>query len=264
MIDPIRDADDAFLQNILLTVSYDGTDFCGWQKQTNAGEETYRTVQGEIEKALEKILKHKTELIGSGRTDSGVHAIGQIANFFTDIKNMPPYNYMPALNSLLPHDIRIVDAKKVAADFNARFNSRSRTYRYFCNTQEFTFAHSTRYSWNIRYMPNIVTLNKMAQELHGELDCTTFAASGDISKRKNRYIEAAFFFIQNEMIVFEITANAFLWRMVRSLVGTMIELEKKGGTEKDFAEILHACDRKKAGFTAPAQGLFLWNITYAD
>lgn len=250
------------LQNILLTISYDGTDFCGWQKQTKAGNETYRTVQGEIEAALQKLLKRKTELVGSGRTDSGVHAAGQIANFSSTIKNMEAENYIQALNSMLPKDVRIVNAEKVALNFNARFSSKSRTYRYFCNTQEFTLAHLTRYTWNIRYMPHLLTLNKMAQILQGEIDFTTFAASGDMSLRKSRYVEKAFFFVQNEMLVFEITANAFLWRMVRSLVGTMIELEKKGGTEREFAEILHACDRKKAGFTAPAQGLFLWKVSY--
>ncbi len=250
------------LQNILLTISYDGTDFCGWQKQTKAGNETYRTVQGEIEAALQKLLKRKTELVGSGRTDSGVHAAGQIANFISTIKNMEAENYIQALNSMLPKDVRIVNAEKVALNFNARFSSKSRTYRYFCNTQEFTLAHLTRYTWNIRYMPHLLTLNKMAQILQGEIDFTTFAASGDMSLRKSRYVEKAFFFMQNEMLVFEITANAFLWRMVRSLVGTMIELEKKGGTEREFAEILHACDRKKAGFTAPAQGLFLWKVSY--
>lgn len=250
------------LQNILLTISYDGTDFCGWQKQTKAGNETYRTVQGEIEAALQKLLKRKTELVGSGRTDSGVHAAGQIANFSSTIKNMEAENYIQALNSMLPKDVRIVNAEKVALNFNARFSSKSRTYRYFCNTQEFTLAHLTRYTWNIRYMPHLLTLNKMAQILQGEIDFTTFAASGDMSLRKSRYVEKAFFFMQNEMLVFEITANAFLWRMVRSLVGTMIELEKKGGTEREFAEILHACDRKKVGFTAPAQGLFLWKVSY--
>ena len=250
------------LQNILLTISYDGTDFCGWQKQTKAGNETYRTVQGEIEVALQKLLKRKTELVGSGRTDSGVHAAGQIANFSSTIKNMEAENYIQALNSMLPKDVRIVNAEKVALNFNARFSSKSRTYRYFCNTQEFTLAHLTRYTWNIRYMPHLLTLNKMAQILQGEIDFTTFAASGDMSLRKSRYVEKALFFMQNEMLVFEITANAFLWRMVRSLVGTMIELEKKGGTEHEFAEILHACDRKKAGFTAPAQGLFLWKVSY--
>lgn len=250
------------INNILLTISYDGTDFSGWQKQTKAGEETQRTVAGEIEKVLHKIIKQKTRLYGSGRTDAGVHAIGQIANFFSNIRNMDGENYVQALNSMLPEDIRIMGAKKVPASFNARFNSKARTYRYFCNCQKFTRATLMRYAWNLRYIPNIVKLNRMANYLRGELDFTTFAASGDKSNSKNRYVENAHFFMQNEMLVFEITANAFLWRMVRSLVGTMIELEKKGVSEQEFKKILNARNRKCAGFTAPAKGLFLWNVDY--
>lgn len=248
--------------NILLTISYDGTDFCGWQKQTKHGIKTFRTVQGEIEASLERILKRKTEIYGSGRTDSGVHAVGQIANFFSPVKSMCGENYVQALNSMLPQDIRIMAAEKVDADFNARFSSKARTYRYFCNTQEFTLAHLTRYAWNIRYTPNLVRLNRMANLLRGEMDFTSFAAAGDASKSKSRYIEAAFFFMENEMLVFEITANAFLWHMVRSLLGTILELEKKGGTETDFEKILLSKDRKNAGLTAPAKGLFLWKVLY--
>lgn len=249
-------------QNILVTISYDGTDFCGWQKQTKAGQETARTVAGELEKALEKIMKKPTTLIGSGRTDSGVHAKGQIANFFSSIKTMKEKSYIQALNSILPKDIRIVKAEKVPLNFNARFCSKSRTYRYYCNCEEFTAAHLLRYAWNIRYMPNILVLNRMANILRGEMDFTSFAASGDKSKSKNRYVEDAHFFMQNEMLVFEITANAFLWRMVRSLVGTMLELEKKGLDENAFERILLCRNRCAAGFTAPAQGLFLWKVSY--
>lgn len=256
------DSNTENLENILLTISYDGTDFSGWQKQTKKGIETQRTVSGEIEKALSKILKHETKIFGSGRTDSGVHALGQIANFFSDLKNIKPSNYIQALNSILPKDIRILQAKKVSSSFHARFNSKSRTYRYFCNCQNFSNAFTTRYSWNIRRQPDILKLNRMANYLRGELDFTSFASSGDKSKSKNRYVENAHFFIQNEMLVFEITANAFLWKMVRSLLGTMIELEKKSASEKDFNFILNACDRKLATFTAPAKGLFLWNVEY--
>lgn len=259
---PSAPLQDTPLQNILLWVSYDGTNFCGWQRQTKAGLETYRSVAGEIEKTIEKILKQKTKLYGSGRTDSGVHARGQIANFLSPIQSMECRNYVQALNSMLPSDIRVTRAEKAPLDFNARFNSISRTYRYFCNCKEFAPATELRYAWNIRSLPNIITLNRMANCLHGEMDFTSFAASGDKSKSKNRYIESAHFFMQNELLVFEITANAFLWRMVRSLVGTMLELEKKGFNESDFENILNARDRKQAGFTAPPQGLFLWHVSY--
>ena len=243
------------LQNILLTISYDGTDFCGWQKQTKAGNETYRTVQGEIEAALQKLLKRKTELVGSGRTDSGVHAAGQIANFSSTIKNMEAENYIQALNSMLPKDVRIVNAEKVALNFNARFSSKSRTYRYFCNTQEFTLAHLTRYTWNIRYMPNLLTLNKMAQILQGEIDFTTFAASGDMSLRKSRYVEKAFFFMQNEMLVFEITANAFLWRMVR-LLARCLSWKKKVAPSANSQKFCTLATEKKQVSPLQHRGFF--------
>ena len=119
------------MRNILLTISYDGTDFCGWQRQEKHGKESERTVQGEIEKVLHKIHKQKVDLHGSGRTDSGVHAFGQAANFFSPIDSIPAKNYIKALNTFLPQDIRILDAKEVDQDFDSRFSATSRIYRYF-------------------------------------------------------------------------------------------------------------------------------------
>ncbi len=118
------------MRNILLSISYDGTDFCGWQRQDFADKgKSVRTVQGELEAALEKLLKQKVKLYGSGRTDSGVHAAGQAANFFSPIDSIPPDRYVQALNSFLPHDIRINSSKEVPEEFNARFSATSRTYR---------------------------------------------------------------------------------------------------------------------------------------
>ncbi|PIE98474.1 MAG: tRNA pseudouridine(38-40) synthase TruA [Treponema sp.] len=249
-------------RNILLTVSYDGTNFHGWQKQTKQGVETFRSVQGEIEKALHKIHKHHVELFGSGRTDSGVHAIGQAANFFTDIKNIPVNNFIPALNSSLPKDIRITDVIEVSNDFNARFSAKSRTYRYFINCKKYPPAHELTYSWNIRYQPDIKKLNRMANYLKGELDCTTFSAAGDMSKSKSRYLHKAVFFFENELLVFEIQANAFLWKMVRSITGTILDLEKKNASSNEFKKALDSRNRRMAGVTAPANGLFLWKIEF--
>ena len=245
------------MKNILLTVSYDGTNFCGWQRQENT-----RTVQGEIEIALEKIHKQQTNAQGSGRTDSGVHAIGQTVTFISPIDNMKAENYIPAMNSLLPQDIRIIAAKEVPMDFSARFNATSRTYRYFINCSETPMAHQMPFSWAIRRKPNIETLNKMARVLHGEIDCTTFASSLDKSVSKFRYIENAVFYPDGDYLVFEITANAFLWKMVRSLTGSLLEFEKKGYDENYFRQVLESKNRKLAGFTAPPQGLFLWSVSY--
>lgn len=255
------------MRNILITVSYDGTYFCGWQRQDKSdGGKPVRTVQGEIEKVLEKIHKVKTPLQGSGRTDSGVHAVRQAANFFSPVDSIPVKKYVPALNSLLPSDIRILDAKEVDEKFSSRFSATSRSYRYFIIPSHKALASQMPYAWDIDHEPDIDKLNEMASCLKGEIDCATFAASGDESLSTFRFINDAHFFYQDlypwgKALVFEITANAFLWKMVRSIVGSLIFFEK----DKDvsyFKEVLESHDRSKAGPTAPPQGLFLWDVSF--
>lgn len=254
------------MTNILLTISYDGTDFCGWQRQDkSAGGQPVRTVQGEIECALEKMFRSHINLYGSGRTDSGVHAAGQAANFLSPVDSIPEKNYVRALNGLLPQDIRIMDAKKVDDDFNARFNATSRMYRYFIRTGSVPLAKDTRFVWYIPNRPDIDKLNEMCSFLHGELDCATFSAAGDQSVSTKRYIDSARFFVDSfdkDVLVFEIEANAFLWRMIRSLTGTLIQCEQKGKPPLFFKEILDSCDRSRALMTAPPTGLFLWTIKF--
>ncbi len=257
------------MRNILLTVSYDGTDFCGWQRQDRAENgKPMRTVQAEIELALEKIHKTKINLYGSGRTDSGVHAYGQAANFFSPIDSIPVQNYVRALNAFLPEDIRIVSAEEKDDDFNARFSATSRVYRYFINYSEGLSASQTRYVWDVKnYVPDLERLNAISACLRGELDCASFAASGDQSVSTCRYLDNAHFFFQKdlfgkELLVFEIEANAFLWRMVRTLTGTIINLDKNKEPVNSLKKILDARDRTFAGVTAPSTGLFLWEIKF--
>lgn len=257
------------MQNVLLKVSYDGTDFCGWQRQDNAGGgEAFRTVQGEIEKALFKIHKFPVSLYGSGRTDSGVHALGQAANFYSTIDNMPAGNFVHALNAFLPSDIRILESVKVDDDFNARKSATSRIYRYFIAYENQTPANNSRFTWHVKkYEPNLERLNHFAGCLRGELDCAAFAASGDESVSTNRYIDDAFFFVQkdiwgNNLLVFQIEANAFLWKMVRTLTGTLVNLDKNNQPLDSMQKILDSKDRTKAGVTAPPTGLFLYDIKF--
>ena len=250
-------------RNILLTVSYDGTNFCGWQKQTKNGAETFRTVQGELEKALCTLHKHPVETNGSGRTDSGVHAARQAVNFFTDIKTIKPGNFVPALNSVLPKDSNVLDARQVSPLLHARFNALSRTYRYFIKSGSL-FAHERPYCLNLKRFPDINALNAMASLLHGEMDCSVFSAAGDQSASKSRYIKKAVFFAEKDTIVFEICANAFLWKMVRSIVGSFLHFEEKGLSKEDVRHIILSRDRKNAGPTAPSHGLFLWSIEYPE
>ena len=257
------------MRNILLTISYDGTDFCGWQRQDDKdGGEANKTVQGEVEKALEKLHKEKITLYGSGRTDSGVHALGQAANFYTPIDSIPAENFVRALNAFLPDDVRILESCEVEEDFNARKSATSRMYRYFISLGNAVTADNARYSWFVpNYEPNLERLNKYCECLKGEIDCASFAASGDDSVSTNRYIDGARFFIQKDiwdkdMLVFEIEANAFLWKMVRTLTGTLVNLDKTGAPKDSMKKILDSCDRTKAGVTAPPTGLFLYKIKF--
>lgn len=257
------------MRNILLKISYDGTDFCGWQRQDDvSGGEAERTVQGEIEKALEKIHKQKTPVYGSGRTDSGVHGLGQAANFYSPVDSMPAKNYIRALNAFLPDDVRILDAREVPEDFNSRKSATSRVYRYFISFGETLPANNSRYTWHVRnYTPNLDRLNAYCKCLRGEIDCASFAASGDLSVSTCRYLDDAHFFMQkdiwgNDLLVFQIEANAFLWKMVRTLTGTIVNLDKENKPEDSLQKILDAKDRKKAGVTAPPTGLFLYEIKF--
>ena len=260
------------MKNILLTVSYDGSDFCGWQRQDYApnlgGGEAFRTVQGELEKALENLCKEKVPVYGSGRSNSGVHALGQAANFYSPFENMPAVNYVRALNAFLPPDVRVTAAREVAEDFSARKNATSRVYRYFISFGDSVPANDFRYSWYVRnYQPDLDRLNAIASCLRGELDCSSFCASGDESLSMNRYIDDAHFFMQKdiwgrELLVFQIEANAFLWKMVRTLTGTLVNLDKSGAALDSMQKILEARDRTRAGVTAPPTGLFLYEIKF--
>ena len=256
------------MRNILLTLSYDGTDFCGWQRQdgSDAGK-SVRTVQAVLEESLAKLHGSHITLYGSGRTDSGVHALSQAANFFSPIDSIPIEKYPLIINNMLPLDVRVMSAASVDEKFNARYSATSRVYRYCMFTSGTPPAHLARYVWPLFRMPDVQKLNKLAACLSGELDCASFAASGDASLSTNRYIERARFFSEQvfpygTLVVFEIEANAFLWKMVRTICGTLLQLEKKGAPDDALKKIIEEKDRRKAGITAPPQGLFLHEVKF--
>jgi len=245
-------------RNIKLTIAYDGTDYCGWQRQDNG-----KTIQGEIENALEKIHEKPVNLTGSGRTDAGVHAAGQIANFYTDIASIPADRFVFALNSLLPHDIRILDSCETENDFHARFSAKARTYRYqFIYRAGSALPYENRYNLRIYHFPKIDLLNAYGRLLLGETDCTIFTAAGDESKSKTRYIYKAYFYIEQGRLIFEICANAFLRNMVRSVVGTFLHYEEKNTSPAELQKIISSSERSLAGPTLPPNGLFLWKVDY--
>ena len=181
---------------------------------------------------------------------------------------MPAENYIRAINAFLPDDVRILAAREVAEDFSARKSATSRVYRYFISFGDSTSADNMRFTWLVKnYTPNLERLNKYCECLRGELDCSSFAASGDDSLSNNRYIDEAKFFMQKDrwgkdLLVFQIEANAFLWKMVRTLTGTLVSLDKDGAPEDAMKKILEAHDRKAAGVTAPPTGLFLYEIKF--
>ncbi|MDR1588522.1 MAG: tRNA pseudouridine synthase A [Treponema sp.] len=268
-------SDAAPLRNIRLLIAYDGTGFSGWQRQECRSAEARRngpaagnggvrgrTLQGEIEGALEKIHKHPVSLIGSGRTDAGVHAAGQVANFYTDIKNMAPERFVPAINTFLPADVRILEAAETRRDFHARFDARLRTYRYHFVCGRCALPHESRYSLQLRRYPNPELLNAYGRLLLGERDCSVFAGAGDKSRSRSRYISQAVFFVEAGRLVFEISANAFLWKMVRSVAGTFLHCEEKKTPPGELARIIASGNRSLAGPTLPPRGLFLWKIEY--
>ncbi|MGP1438832.1 MAG: tRNA pseudouridine(38-40) synthase TruA [Treponema sp.] len=254
--------EETYRQNVLLKVSYDGSNFNGWQKQKKDGVALGGTVQEALEKALEGLHGFAINTVAAGRTDSGVHAREQGVNFFTNIKSIKEKQFPFAINSFLPYSIRVMSSHFVKDDFSARFNALSRTYRYFIFCGQKIYPHQIPYCHHIRKMPSINKLNRLASVLYGENDFSVFASSKDASISKSRYIKNAIFFIEGDYLVFEICATSFLWRMVRSIVGTILEYEKKGFDENDLKTAIIKKNRKLVGATAPSKGLFLWSVEY--
>ena len=250
-------SDDHDMRNIRLLLAYDGSDFAGWQRQKSA-----RSAQEEFEKALAKMHGHPVPTVAAGRTDSGVHARGQVANFYTDIRSIPAPRFLPALNKLLPRDLRVLDAAEVDYDFHSRYDARLRRYRYFTACGGAPDPVRLRYAHYIRRRPDIAVLNRMASSMLGETDFTALSSARDESLSRSRFIHEASFRWEGELLVFEIAANAFLLRMVRSILGSLLDFEAARRPASDFAALLASRDRAAAGPTAPARGLFLWNVEY--
>ncbi|MDQ7798651.1 MAG: tRNA pseudouridine(38-40) synthase TruA [Candidatus Edwardsbacteria bacterium] len=242
------------MRNIKLTIEYDGTDFAGWQFQPGQ-----RTVQGLLEEKLSSMLEEKISVLGSGRTDAGVHAAGQVANFKTS-RDIPLKAFDEGLNSLLPRDVAIIKAEEVAENFHARFDAQSRRYQY-----QMIFRRSPlweRYAWRMTYRADPAILQDLAGQILGQHDFTAFAsAQAEVNNFICRVEKAGWSFADDRW-TFEIRANRFLHNMVRILVGTMIDMARGQMDHKDLSNILVAKDRTLAGKTAPACGLCLMEVYY--
>ncbi len=245
------------LFNVRLEIAYDGTNFTGWQIQKKD-----RTVQAVIQEALKKILNEEIIITAAGRTDSGVHAKEQVVNFKTKSKSIAIEKFADALNYYLPEDVRVLKSRAVDNDFSARFSARVRIYRYYIYCSKNPYPHYRKYCYWIRNKPDIVRLNRIAAALVGEHDFTTFAASGDTSNTKIKNVFCSSFYIDGPFIVYKIAAGSFLYRMVRSIVGTILQLEKAKLDENEMIRILNKRKRENAGKTAPPRGLFLDRVIY--
>lgn len=245
--------------NVKVTLAYDGQNFQGWQVQKDG-----RTVEGTIKDALGRMHKKDTPLLAAGRTDSGVHASGQVINFQSDLVNLGCEQYLRALNNFFPPDIRARRVELVGDDFHARYDARLRSYKYYIlpTSMPSCLYHGT--SLRLQRRPDIRALNRLATRLLGEHDFTTFSSPNEQVPNRVRHIHAASFFTEGPFLVFGISAGSFLWKMVRSLVGSLLAYEEEGLAPDDLSLRLSARDRKLAGPTAPAWGLFLHKVVYKD
>ena len=244
------------MNNYKLTIQYDGTNYAGWQIQKEE-----RTVQAEISRAIEKILQEEINLIGSGRTDAGVHAFGQVANFRTSREfDIPKFQH--SLNSLIPDDISINCIKHVDENFHARFDAVKRSYFYIISHQKTPFYFKYSYNFSPIAGYDINRLNELSSALKGEHDFTSFCRAKSEIENKSCIIQNIHWKQFNSFTYFYVEANRFLHGMVRTLVGTILETYKRELKEENLYNILEAKDRTAAGEAVPAKGLFLFKVRY--
>ena len=244
------------MRNIKLTIEYDGKDFNGWQKQPNK-----LNIQGNIEKVISEITKEEIELIGSGRTDAGVHAIGQVANFKTN-SNIPIEKFAIAINSRLKKSIIIKKAEEVPERFHSRYNCKKKTYRYIINNSNMGSAIYRNLEYNIKMPLNLENMKKASKYFEGEHDFSAFKASGTSSKSSVRTIYSADVKKENERIIIELTGNGFLYNMVRIISGTLVEVGLGKIRPEEIEDIIDSKNRQMAGKTLPPYGLYLVEVNY--
>ena len=243
------------MRNLKLTIQYDGSKYCGWQKQPNSSG-----IQGTIEYAIYEITKEKVNITGSGRTDAGVHALGQVANFKTN-STIPAARIPDALNAKLPKDISIIDCQEVSEDFHSRYSATGKIYRYLIYNKPYRSPLYKDTSYHVRYDLDIQKMRLEAKSLLGTYDFKGFMSSGSSVKDTVRTIRDITIEEKEDLIVIEVEGNGFLYNMVRIIVGTLVDIGR-GRIDKSMEEIIASQDRGEAGHTAPAHGLFLKKVHY--
>ena len=244
------------MRNIKLTIEYDGTLYSGWQKQNNA-----KTVQETIEKALSKILKAEVSITGSSRTDSGVHAKGMVANFFTDSR-IPAEKFREAINTKLPDDIAIIKSEEVDLDFHARYLSKGKTYCYTIINRYEKVALYKNYSHHVREKLDLELMNKCCKMFIGKHDFSAFKAAGSSVKTSVRTISDLHIEKEDDFIKIYVTADGFLYNMVRIIVGTLIEVGQNKRSIETVKKAINSCNREDAGYCVPPNGLILEKVYY--
>jgi tRNA pseudouridine38-40 synthase len=243
-------------RHIKLVIEYDGTNFSGFQKQSNT-----RTVQKVLESAIEKVTGHAVKLQYAGRTDAGVHATWQVVKFSTR-SNIPVSALVSAINSHLPEDVVVKHASETDADFHPRYKAKSRVYRYLIDNGKEPAVLMRRYAWHIPKKLNVEAMQKAANYLIGTHDFRSFHASGSNLGSTVRHVFEIKCKRKGRFVSITIEANAFLYHMARIIVGTLVEVGLGKIEPEDVRKILEAKDRKVAGPTAPAHGLCLVRVKY--
>lgn len=244
------------MRNIKLTIEYDGTNFSGWQVQKDK-----RTIEQEIEMALAKILKEEVKIIGSGRTDAGVHAMGQVANFNTD-KSIKPEELLYALNTLLPFDVVVTNVEEVHNEFNARITAKAKHYRYVINNAKFPSALNANREYHFKYFLDVESMQLAANDLKGKHDFKAFMAAGSTVKDTIREIYDINVTRLGSRVVIDVIGNGFLYNMVRIIVGTLLDV---GSGRSDICVVknmIETGDRNLGGRTVGPEGLYLVEVRY--
>ncbi len=243
-------------RRIKLTINYDGTCYHGWQRQPGMA-----TVGGTIESALERLFGCRVEVVGSSRTDSGVHAFGQVGHVDVD-SPVPTANFVKALNNLLPRDIAISSAEDVGDDFDAISDTKNKLYRYMIYTARVRPVMDIRYCWHWGEDLDADAMAAAGKVLLGEKDFKSFASASDARQSSVRTITQCSVMKEENWVYIDVAASGFLYNMVRNIVGTLVEVGRGRWRAEKIIEILEARDRAAAGPIAPAAGLCLMRIDY--
>lgn len=244
-----------FLRNIKLTIEYDGSSYSGWQTQRRG----IKTIQRTIEEVLEKILSQKVKLIASGRTDAGVHALGQVANFKTH-SSIPTHKLLHALNSLLPKDIAIKKVEDVDINFHSRFCARSKIYRYTILNSKVPSPFLNKRAFFYPYPLDINLMRREAKKLLGRHNFGVFYNSDKIKRKSVRTIKKIHILKEKNLIHIEIEADGFGYGMVRNIVGVLLQIGRKKSI--DIKDLLKSKTKPSGYFKVPAEGLYLVKVKY--